>query len=111
LSRRTATSARFAALVCGAALLAGCGTTSPDAPAVTPSIIARANGQHASGPQLNTGRNLFVGRCIECHSLPAINEHAAEAWPAIVRKMSARAGLTPAEREALLAYILAAHEA
>jgi hypothetical protein len=49
----------------------------------------------------------FVSRCIECHTLPLVSRYDAVAWPWLVDDMAERASLKPAEREALLAYILA----
>ena len=90
-------------------ILTGCGGISGPPP-VTEKMAASVRGPHANVPTLNSGRRLFVSRCIECHVLPAIKEHAADAWPGLVSKMSARADLTPSERGALLSYILAAHD-
>jgi mono/diheme cytochrome c family protein len=58
-------------------------------------------------PQLERGRTLFVHRCIECHTLPPIWKYARDDWPKIVNDMSHRASLKPAERDAVVAYILA----
>jgi len=57
--------------------------------------------------QLERGRMLFVHRCIECHTLPPIWKYSREDWPKIVNDMSHRASLKPAERAAVIAYILA----
>ena len=57
--------------------------------------------------QLQRGRSLFVHRCIECHTLPPIWKYSREDWPKIVNDMSHRASLKPADREAVIAYILA----
>jgi cytochrome c2 len=57
--------------------------------------------------KLERGRTLFVHRCIECHTLPAIWKYSREDWPKIVNDMLHRASLNPAEREAVIAYILA----
>jgi len=57
--------------------------------------------------KLERGRILFVHRCIECHTLPAIWKYSREDWPQIVNDMSHRASLGPSEREAVIAYILA----
>ena len=58
--------------------------------------------------KLQRGRQLFVHRCIECHTLPPIWKYSREDWPKIVNDMSHRASLKPNEREAVIAYILAA---
>ena len=57
---------------------------------------------------LDRGRMLFVRRCIECHTLPPIWKYSREDWPKIVNDMSHRASLKPEDREAVIAYILAA---
>jgi len=57
--------------------------------------------------KLRQGRTLFVHRCIECHTLPPVWKYSREDWPEIVNDMSHRSSLKPAEREAVLAYILA----
>jgi hypothetical protein len=62
---------------------------------------------HADLAMLGEGRTLFVHRCIECHTLPAVWHYRTDEWPGIVSSMSHRASLKPAEREAIVAYILA----
>jgi mono/diheme cytochrome c family protein len=57
--------------------------------------------------KLERGRKLFVHRCIECHTLPAMWKYSREDWPKIVNDMSHRASLNPEDREAVIAYILA----
>ena len=89
----------FAAL----ALLASCQTNSNIAPPI-PAETAKHSGQPEI--RLREGRALFVPRCIECHALPVVAEHPASDWPQLVGKMSARADLKPAEREAIIAYLV-----
>jgi hypothetical protein len=86
--------------------LAGCAGVSSPPPPVTAAIALRA---HRSSDELSAARRVFSSRCIECHTLPAINSQSIEAWPHILNTMSVRAGLTAAEHDALLAYIVAAH--
>jgi hypothetical protein len=89
-------------------LLAGC-ETSNYAPQVT-SQVSKAQSRTKRDvdlAQLEHGRTLFVHRCIECHTLPPIWKYSREDWPQIVNDMSHRASLKPAEREAVIAYILA----
>jgi len=50
-------------------------------------------------------------RHIECHTLPALWRCNIQDWPNIVKSMSHRASLKPAEREAIVAYILAVRSA
>jgi len=56
---------------------------------------------------LERGRTLFVHRCIECHTLPALWHYTPKDWEQIVNDMAHRASLKPAERDVVIAYILA----
>jgi hypothetical protein len=85
-------------------ILASCETTNY-VPPVTPQM-ASSTSLGTSLSKLEQGRTLFVHRCIECHTLPAIWKYSREDWPKIVNDMSHRASLKPAEREAVVAYIL-----
>ena len=87
----------FAAFLICAVL--GCETANY-APIATPS-------RKTETTRLQHGRQLFVHRCIECHTLPAIWKYSREDWPQIVNDMSHRASLKPGERDAVIAYILA----
>ena len=85
-------------------ILVGCETANY-APLVTTSTLRTR--QEVDLAKLNQGRTLFVHRCIECHTLPPIWKYSHSDWPKIVNDMSHRASLTPAERDAVIAYILA----
>ena len=89
-------------------LLAGC-ETSNYAPQVTSQLSKPASRtkQDVDLAQLRQGRTFFVHRCIECHTLPAIWKYSREDWPRMVNDMSHRASLKAAERDAVIAYILA----
>jgi hypothetical protein len=76
-------------------------------PPVTPQMAAVSKGHHLDVATLREGRTLLVHRCIECHTLPPLWHYSVEDWPEIVNSMSHRASLKPAEREAIVAYILA----
>ena len=89
-------------LVC--LFFAGCETANY-APMVTP---APSTSLRTTAAQLERGRQLFVHRCIECHTLPPIWKYSREDWPKIVNDMSHRSSLEPGERDAVIAYILAA---
>lgn len=89
-------------------LFANCGGSFSGPPPVTAAMVGAARRQQVEETTLIAGRKVFVNRCIECHVLPVPAEHSAAAWPAIVRRMSARASLSAQERDALLSYILAA---
>jgi len=89
---------------------AGCETTrTPIAPPVTPAMAKSGRAQEADLRMLNSGRDAFVNRCAACHVLPGVNEHSRAEWSGLVAKMEKRSGLTPGQREAVVAYLLAAH--
>ncbi|TMP91019.1 MAG: cytochrome c [Verrucomicrobia bacterium] len=93
----------FVVLAC---LLVSCESTNY-VPPVTSQMTTAKKGQHVDLAMLREGRTLFVHRCIECHTLPVLWRYSTEDWPGIVDSMSHRASLKPAEREAIVAYVLA----
>jgi len=97
-------------LVVLACLLVSCESTNY-VPPVTPQMATARRGQHVDLVMLREGRTLFVHRCIECHTLPVLWRYSTKDWPNIVDSMSHRASLKPAEREAIVAYILAVRSA
>ncbi len=88
--------------------LVSCESTSYQPPPVTAQMARTGGKQHVDLAMLREGRALFVSRCIECHTLPAVSRHTAAEWPGLIDEMAARASLKPAERNVVLAYILAA---
>src|SRR5262249_22980519 len=83
---RIATSHRigFAMLLFAFILFVGC-ETSNYVPPVTPHMAAMSHGKRSADVStLERGRILFVHRCIECHTLPAIWKYSQEDWPQIV---------------------------
>ena len=104
-----------AVLVCA---LTACEWTSRFAPPpVTAQMARTSTAQSATRPTrresadlatLNEGRRLFVSRCIDCHTLPPFWHYSAKDWPGIVDSMAHRANLKRNERDAIVAYILAA---
>jgi mono/diheme cytochrome c family protein len=108
----------FLALIC---LLVSCESTNYAPPPVTSQMAivgARQHVRQGTNPSdwridlvtLRKGRALFASRCIECHTLPAVAQHSAAQWPGLIDEMADRANLKPAERKAVLAYILAARQ-
>ena len=97
----------FLVLTC---LLLGCGLTNY-IPPVTSQMATTRKGQHVDLAMLREGRTLFAHRCIECHTLPVLWHYSTQDWPEIVNSMSHRASLKPADREAIVAYILAVRSA
>ncbi len=92
-----------AALLSAILLLAGCVV----APPVTPAMLATTRG--ASADALNRGRDLYGGRCTNCHSADPIHKYSLSRWREITEEMAPKAKLRPDEKAALLAYIEAAH--
>jgi hypothetical protein len=93
----------FIVLAC---VLASCELTNY-VPRVTSRMATARKRQQVNLAMLREGRTLLVRRCIECHTLPPLWHYRTEDWPEIVNSMSLRASLKPAEREAIVAYILA----
>jgi len=85
----------------------GCAEFAPPPP-VSPALVANASREHANPQTLSHGRSLFVSRCLECHTLPSVAKHSPEQWPHLVSRMSDRANLSEAERNAITAYLRAA---
>jgi hypothetical protein len=89
-----------------ACVLASCQLTNY-VPPVTSQMATARKGQSVNLAMLHEGRTLFAHRCIECHTLPVVWRYSSKDWPHIVDSMSKRASLKPAEREAIIAYIIA----
>jgi len=87
--------------------------TSCESPRYAPPPVAEERrgphgGQRSDIAILREGRSLFVHRCIECHTLPPFWYYTTDEWPKLVDTMAQRSHLKPKERDAILAYILAA---
>ena len=76
-------------------------------PPATPQMAGATKGRPVDVALLQKGRTLLAHRCIECHTLPPLWHYKTEDWPEIVNSMSHRASLKPADRDAIVAYILA----
>ena len=108
--RRTLKHCSFAvALASIAAIFLGCQSLNNYPPPVTPNMAKAGKTSGVTLAKLDQGRKLFASRCIECHVLPAVSQYPAEKWPRIVNWMGDRASLKPDQREAVIAYVLAAH--
>ena len=95
------------ALAACVVILASCETALKSAPPVTAAFV-RANRQEKVDAQtLETGRKVFLNRCIACHALPDVTRYDSARIPRIVGWMSERAHLSAEEREALVKYLLA----
>jgi hypothetical protein len=77
------------------------------APPVTAQMASAKRGRRVDVATLREGRTLLIHRCIECHTLPPPWHYSDDDWLKIVNAMSHRASLKPAERDAVVAYIIA----
>lgn len=55
---------------------------------------------------LNTGRELFLAKCNDCHGYPDTKRIADERWPKILTRMGKKADLTPEQTETVLRFVL-----
>ena len=88
--------------------LAGCENDYKPPVVTAPPQTRNRKEQSVNLVKLEEGRRLYAHRCIECHTLPPIWHYQDKDWPGIVDSMAHRAALKPAERDAIVAYILAA---
>jgi hypothetical protein len=95
----------FAALAC---IPVSCQSINYAPVVATSEVTGAQKGQHINRTTLREGRTLFVHRCIECHTLPVVWHYTTDDWPKLVDSMSHRASLKPTERDAIVAYIIAA---
>lgn len=87
-----------------ALFLAACSQFVP--PKVSTKLIAAAPDNDAR--ELEHGRTLFLNRCLQCHTLPAVTKYSAAEWPGLVRGMAARAELNAEQEREIIAYLRAA---
>ena len=77
-------------------------------PAVSPSLIASARLDRLSAQELSMGREVFVSRCLECHTLPSVGKYSRKEWPQLVARMAARANLSASDQRTVTGYLRAA---
>lgn len=99
---------RSALRVFGAAAAVFLGGCASNVPPVSPQM-ATAVGRPSS--LLEHGRQLYAGPCTACHSPEPISQYSSAEWHRIMADMGDRAKLSAADREAVLAYVLAVHAA
>ena len=91
----------------GIVMLVSCESTNYVPPVTATMASGNSRRQDVDLDKLRQGRALFVHRCIECHTLPVLWHYTPKDWTEIVNNMSHRASLKTAERDAVIAYILA----
>ena len=93
----------FASLVC-AGSLNSCVSLETAAPPVATLRSSHLN----SGTQLESGRQIYIGKCTKCHSAEPIRDYPLADWIGdILPEMSEKSKLTPAETASVLAYVQA----
>ena len=99
---------KYLSILLACIVLIGCESDRFAPPVVTSQMTTARKGRQVDLANLREGRRLFAHRCIECHTLPNIWYYGREEWPGIVDSMAHRASLKPEEREAIVAFIIAA---
>jgi mono/diheme cytochrome c family protein len=91
--------------------LGSCGTN-PDAAFPTVHSVAAQTGagQSTNIATLERGRKIYTTSCTECHVARPIGNYSVSQWHHYVGIMAPRAGLTPGDRAAVEAYVVAARE-
>ena len=95
------------ALICSAALAAGCGAASPvPRPTSSDARWAAEQWPEVDREELADGRSLYVRKCGGCHSLYTPAEVVRRDWPAQFIEMSETAHLTPDEQRRIERYLV-----
>ncbi len=98
-------SACGAVFLCG---LAGCLTVDQMAPPVGPEF-SRVNVDGVTLALLERGREIYLQDCTRCHSVEPINRYSQDRWHLIIERMAMQAKMGESQKDALKAYVLAAH--
>ena len=102
-----------AVVACAALIIGGCAamSTQQAAPSVTPALIDAGNARGLAPADIKRGREIFVGRCAECHTLqPPVGRTEAQ-WREVLPRMARRARLDADEARAVEAYVFSARTA
>ena len=74
-------------------------TAAPPVATITPP-------NQTSYTHLNSGREIYVGKCTKCHSAEVIVKHSLDDWKGdIMPAMSKKAKLSPSEEASVMAYV------
>ena len=89
---------------------AGCAAVSLEraAPPITDATIKAAAGRGYSAADIGHGREVFIGKCGECHTLQPPAGRSEGEWSEILPRMVRRARLDPGDARCVEAYVLAA---
>lgn len=99
----------MALLVAG--VVVGCYPKAGPAPGpVSANGVARASARWpgTTAESLTAGHDLFIENCNRCHDYPDLTAVAEEKWPDILGRMANKAGLSDAQRDLVLHFVLSA---
>jgi hypothetical protein len=94
-----------------AGIVAGCYPKAGPAPGpVSGNAVARASARWpgTTAESLTAGHDLFIENCNRCHDYPDLTAVAEEKWPGILERMANKAGLSNAQRDLVLHFVLTA---
>jgi mono/diheme cytochrome c family protein len=95
-----------------ALLIGGCAAANMErAPSVTGATIDAGAARGYVADDIQWGREVFIARCAECHTLQAPAGHSDEQWREILPRMARRARLDEDDRRRVETYIFAARGA
>ncbi len=86
------------------AMIVGCGSIEPIAPAVTPAMAALAKTDIG---ELELGRLIYTTRCTACHNAEPVNRYTRTEWMGILPRMAEVTKLNDAQDRAVRAYVMA----
>ena len=90
--------------------LTSCGTSPQIAYPTVQRLASSGEASDFDEATLAQGRRIFTTRCTECHVARPVAQFSAERWRYIVGVMAPRAGLNPADRAAVEAYLVVARD-
>src|SRR5579872_3234081 len=90
----------------------GCGfpKSGPAPGPLSPEAVSAATARwpETSEAQLQSGRDLFVAKCNQCHSYPDVTAIEDERWTEILSRMGKKAELDEGQTEAVRRFVRAA---
>jgi cytochrome c5 len=98
-------------IVIAGLLLAGCPSFPKAGPPPGPLSlqavqVAQTKYPTATAESLESGRQLFLQHCNQCHKFPALGAYSDADWQRIVPRMAGKAQLSPADGDKILTFIL-----
>ena len=94
-----------------AASLAGCETGLRNAPPISAGMLSAAAQRNVAPGRLERGRDIYIHRCTDCHSLQPMGNYRSAKMRSIVDEMTARAKMGEGDKQLLLDYLRISREA